>query len=281
MTKTNHERRTMKNKAFTLIELLVVIAIIAVLAAILFPIFAQAREAARKTTCVSNLKQTSTGLLLYAQDFDETFPSDVSLPPVNGGTDNTFSYDRQLNPYLENDAVYVCPSDTSERVEEGVWDGNYRGKRLKRSYSIVNTLKTQEGLDRNEKDDKNTGILARPFAEVQQSAETIAFAESWGTWRKGAVSVSDNIMAAGNGSTLLDCDAWKLPGRKKTGNDPIDQFAPCSDFALLTNLPAKGHIEQGNYAFLDGHAKSMRWVQIRTNDFRLFKMVKPVKTYTP
>ena len=64
-----------RRHGFTLIELLVVIAIIAVLAAILFPVFAQAREQARQTTCLSNLKQLGTGLTMYAQDYDETLPS--------------------------------------------------------------------------------------------------------------------------------------------------------------------------------------------------------------
>src|SRR5438270_13311006 len=64
-----------RQRAFTLIELLVVIAIIAILAAILFPVFAQAREAARQTTCLSNLKQLGTGLTMYAQDHDETLPA--------------------------------------------------------------------------------------------------------------------------------------------------------------------------------------------------------------
>src|SRR5688572_31757479 len=65
---------TLRRKAFTLIELLVVIAIIAILAAILFPVFARAREAARKASCASNLKQISTGFLMYNQDYDEMFP---------------------------------------------------------------------------------------------------------------------------------------------------------------------------------------------------------------
>src|SRR5438270_7299810 len=67
-------RRRAPNRGFTLIELLVVIAIIAILAAILFPVFAQARDKARMTTCLSNLKQIGTGLMMYAEDYDEILP---------------------------------------------------------------------------------------------------------------------------------------------------------------------------------------------------------------
>ena len=72
-----------KRRGFTLIELLVVIAIIAILAAILFPVFAQAREAARKASCISNLKQIGMGVLMYAQDYDEEFPMGTYPGPRN------------------------------------------------------------------------------------------------------------------------------------------------------------------------------------------------------
>jgi prepilin-type N-terminal cleavage/methylation domain-containing protein len=72
------------NKGFTLIELLVVIAIIAILAAILFPVFAQAREKARQTSCLSNCKQIGLSLQMYAQDYDETLPNAGPNWPGNG-----------------------------------------------------------------------------------------------------------------------------------------------------------------------------------------------------
>ena len=75
---------TQNKKGFTLIELLVVIAIIAILAAILFPVFAQAREKARQTSCLSNMKQLSLGLNMYVQDYDETWPRNDDC--INGGT---------------------------------------------------------------------------------------------------------------------------------------------------------------------------------------------------
>lgn len=93
---------------FTLIELLVVIAIIAILAAILFPVFARAREAARATSCKNNLKQVITGLLMYAQDYDEAL-----LPySPNGGTGTQYArnWEVELQPYLKNLQIYRCPS---------------------------------------------------------------------------------------------------------------------------------------------------------------------------
>lgn len=83
--------RVSNRRGFTLIELLVVIAIIAILAAILFPVFAKAREAARKASCSSNLKQIATGMLMYVQDFDETYPAAYSIQagagqPADGDT---------------------------------------------------------------------------------------------------------------------------------------------------------------------------------------------------
>ena len=99
--------------AFTLIELLVVIAIIAILAAILFPVFAQAREKARQTACLSNQKQIALGVIQYIQDYDETFPSSIypSVGVVNGVTRPVaFSIYDAVQPYLKNIEVLKCPS---------------------------------------------------------------------------------------------------------------------------------------------------------------------------
>jgi prepilin-type N-terminal cleavage/methylation domain-containing protein len=93
-------------KGFTLIELLVVIAIIAILAAILFPVFAQAREAARKTGCTNNLKQLGTAVAMYTQDYDEKYPGLQSAAINRGWAGEIFTY-------VKNAGVYKCPDDAS------------------------------------------------------------------------------------------------------------------------------------------------------------------------
>jgi prepilin-type N-terminal cleavage/methylation domain-containing protein/prepilin-type processing-associated H-X9-DG protein len=111
-------------RAFTLIELLVVIAIIAILAAILFPVFAQAREKARQTSCLNNCKQLGTATMLYVQDYDECYPhhnwQTTTTPPggprpfplPDGRTHiGNVGWALQLYPYIKNQQAYICPSD--------------------------------------------------------------------------------------------------------------------------------------------------------------------------
>jgi prepilin-type N-terminal cleavage/methylation domain-containing protein/prepilin-type processing-associated H-X9-DG protein len=96
----------MMRKGFTLIELLVVIAIIAILAAILFPVFARAREKARQTSCLSNVKQLTLGLLMYVQDYDETFP----LLICTDGATYCLTVFQTVQPYVKNEQIGRCPS---------------------------------------------------------------------------------------------------------------------------------------------------------------------------
>ena len=109
----------MRHRGFTLIELLVVIAIIAILAAILFPVFARAREKARQTTCISNLKQLGLSFHMYGSDYDECFPS-VHRYQV-GLSGSVIYYAAMLMPYVKNEQVWVCPSRPSYAVGSGAY----------------------------------------------------------------------------------------------------------------------------------------------------------------
>src|SRR5579862_9797418 len=115
---------TFRSRGFTLIELLVVIAIIAILAAILFPVFAQARESARKIACLSNTKQLGLGIMMYVQDYDEVYPMDSWDVPAIGNADNdlhsgayisSVTWIWQIMPYLKNRQILVCPSDPNPK----------------------------------------------------------------------------------------------------------------------------------------------------------------------
>jgi len=104
----------MKRRGFTLIELLVVIAIIAILAAILFPVFSRAREQARKAACMSNMKQIGTALMLYCQDWDETYPMGAFgmrwNAPCGDPAPVHSTWRVMIQPYLKSWDVFICPS---------------------------------------------------------------------------------------------------------------------------------------------------------------------------
>src|SRR2546425_7830812 len=109
------EDQKMRRNGFTLIELLVVIAVIAILAAILFPVFAQAREKARQTACLSNCKQIGTAVMMYAQDYDDNPPLWFYEVPKVGPV----YWHYWLKPYVKNIQGFICPSATGCSANEG------------------------------------------------------------------------------------------------------------------------------------------------------------------
>lgn len=115
-------QRSRQRRGFTLIELLVVIAIIAILAAILFPVFARARENARRTSCLSNLKQMGLAVMMYVQDYDETYPRNQQFV-----TATTYTYwANLLQPYIKSQQVFLCPSTQRTNIVDGGYGVNTR-----------------------------------------------------------------------------------------------------------------------------------------------------------
>jgi prepilin-type N-terminal cleavage/methylation domain-containing protein/prepilin-type processing-associated H-X9-DG protein len=107
-----------RRHGFTLIELLVVIAIIAILAAILFPVFAQARDKARGAACLSNQKQLATAMYMYMQDYDEQFPVwRYNVPKSVENPNAKVTWVENLQPYAKNKRIWICPSDTTPGVD--------------------------------------------------------------------------------------------------------------------------------------------------------------------
>lgn len=290
MYQSNVSART--RSGFTLIELLVVIAIIAILAAILFPVFAQAREKARQTSCLSNGKQIGTALYMYVQDNDETMPT--SIPPttsINGGTFGYWAripYDSQLRSYIKSDAVFGCPSHNPSLrgpVASGsppMWDGSYIPSPKNRAWEYVAAIRTVQA---GGAPDANTGmstsydispLKATPsqghtLAQIDQSADTIALTENWN-------ATSTSYMGSPWGSTFIDCDYVNFPGRAFPAVAASDKLlSTCGS----QPAPGNGHTGFFNVIYADGHVKNNNWSQIRANDFAKFKLQKSTQVYNP
>lgn len=179
-----------RKSGFTLIELLVVIAIIAILAAILFPVFAQAREKARQTSCLSNLKQLSLGTLMYVQDNDETFPLHETV-----GADGYFyiwSSKNSLNVYVKNTGILKCPSDslTNPKAEDvGIYDGrvpvgmSYMVNLFTPGYSgALFGVDSPRGLFVHSPEYNNGISSPTTLANVNKPTEVVMFTEGLKEW---------------------------------------------------------------------------------------------------
>ena len=199
-----------KKRGFTLIELLVVIAIIAILAAILFPAFAKARESARRISCVSNLKQIGTAIMQYSQEFDE------KLPPCRDSND--VYYPALLKPYLQDAAVYKCPSNSLVKYTNGTTPANLYLAHYYANGGGDNDVTQGAGNERNRpmnRPDGNPGEGGASISEIKSPSQCILIGEN-----------------------------------KKDRADL--EFYNTGDFEF------QGHLGTTNFLFADGHVKSMR-----------------------
>lgn len=293
-----------RRQAFTLIELLVVIAIIAILAAILFPVFAQAKEAAKKSVALSGAKQIALGTVMYASDFDDGYvlPAAYNQPGINNPgseVENPSSwfyhvkpFDMLLDPYIKSAEFWSVPADTHGMKESTsdnfLWDGRFRGKFIKRSFQMMSEVTTVQAggwLDRN------TGVAGawwdipnyshvRIMTEFSDPSNTIAFAEIWPpnneAGRVGALS--DPI--------VWRCNHSKLAGRVHKSGAPGDRLPTGGDGCdILTYAdgqePTKGYAGKATYTMVDGSARVLGWGQIRRSDFAMLKIQKPNETFVP
>lgn len=225
-------------RAFTLIELLVVIAIIAILAAILFPVFAQAREAARKTQCLSNEKNIGTAIMMYAQDYDE------AVMPWKTGPGDTIAnrlWTSRIQPYLKSggttppSGVMMCPSWSQTALAAGADDPTCDGANFIESTFPVDNIYAHYGISAPMPTAAGTGASASNpiihipgagyvggawvdvrLAQIVRSAETAI--------------VSDGVTLSKGGGTLIlfGCEAGGM------------------------------HQGGGNFVMIDGHAKWLK-----------------------
>ena len=237
-TRAAKARRT---QGFTLIELLVVIAIIALLAAILFPVFARARENARKSSCANNLKQIMIGVAQYTQDYDEAFPNGhTSVAGQPGGANQVF-WGQLIFPYIKSTQSFRCPSDSSAPAPAaGVanWCQNVVGfpNRFDTSYIANWQLQRDAGA---------AGGPAKNISDLVKVSSTIYMCD-------GALNASGSAPFV---TTTKKPLTWILNDPTSTGcvgcvQNPGD---------LNWGAPYDRHLDTANVAFADGHVKAMKY----------------------
>jgi len=240
---------------FTLIELLVVIAIIAILAAILFPVFAQARDKARSASCLSNLKQMGTAWMMYSQDYDERFPQSQ---PLNVWGDCATMKDRGsfggwvgnlLVPYTKNTDIFKCPSNpkgntvnTGNNCANGNNDEAFAKSKWNIPYVYMSYSYNYVALD------------GKGLAQISKPADSIAIWDSVSAWT--------DCPYAQAGS----CGIWNqrdIPVFLKKVNLPLH---PRMDKSWTTNATLVNqeapHQNLINYMYADGHAKASSWQRL-------------------
>lgn len=245
------------SRGFTLIELLVVIAIIAILAAILFPVFAQAREAARRSTCLSNNKQIGTAVMMYNQDYDELMP--LFYVPYPGSARRTWA--SLCQPYIKNWQAFKCPNMPDARAPDGgsIWttpglnhDGNLG---LWPGYGW-NVVYMNFSADCSDFDVDAQSGPPTPLAAIGSPADTVMLTGASLEPGEGSFAGADSLYPVHGGFFVVEAPAaltspegctWSNGGwGQGSYNGPYGGF----------EQPRHGNVG-GNVTFCDGHVKFM------------------------
>ena len=221
-----------KNRGFTLIELLVVIAIIAILAAILFPVFGRARENARRSSCQSNLKQIGLGILQYNQDFDEKFPPEVAMGMqmfINGANRTDIAWPILVMPYVKSTQLFACPSNTNNSLFM-----NRTGDTIARSYSA-----------------NGYGNAQTPFTPAATSRQPMN---------------RSNYASHPGGASLsqLETPAQTTLVLENSGPSNGSSVFAIEVLADDNNVNFQKHLGMTNVLFTDGHVKAMKATALAT-----------------
>ena len=238
--KSHNKKQT---SGFTLIELLVVIAIIAILAAILFPVFARARENARRASCQSNLKQIGLGIMQYTQDYDETYP----LYEVGGNPATDYPYldangvsidwSLAIQPYTKSMQILACPSDTYSLVFPNL--PGY-GTNVRRSYAIANYIRKMTH--------NATAIPGAPdFPFTRQGGNLASFSQPALTIFAGE---RRGCGTANNPASWYLCGIFDRTGAAASASGTELVYSPVGADAV--------HLQTSNYLYTDGHVKAIR-----------------------
>lgn len=227
-------------KGFTLIELLVVIAIIAILAAILFPVFAKVREKARQTSCVSNMKQLGLAFTQYVQDNDETYPYGVLS--YNGGASGE-GWGGEIYPYVKSAGLYKCPDDSTAASSLGgvtlspvsyVFNWNAAGGALASFTSPASSVLLCEGQGTT--------------ADLTDPSEGITLSTPPSTFSAAGTGLDPFDTNAGGGTAGTGSFALYATGVYNAANADLAQFASKTG----------RHTDMANYLLADGHVKTLR-----------------------
>ncbi len=255
-------------RGFTLIELLVVIAIIAILAAILFPVFAKAREKARQTSCLNNEKQIGLGILQYVQDYDETFGyiDNFDNPLVASFPGSTYyrRWQDMIFPYVKSTAVFQCPDSPNKFVSSpDATVGDFTAGNAAGSYEV----NAAYGDSRSPSwhgvfaiNSRGSGPYHPPtkIAQLDHPTTTVLLTEN-----------GPNSSTLGNATSIAVgyVSSWWVAGFEYPIDKTVVPFA--IDPAGAGNDVAAWHSNFVNVAFADGHAKAVTLDYLVTRDTTL------------